>query len=138
MKRKRDEPIDEPTPMPGAGDATVVGAGANLEGDIVSAGSLRIDGNVKGSVDAAGDVFLSSQATVFADIRATNVTVAGRLTGNITAKAKAELSRSGRVDGDVTATSLVVEDGGVLNGRVVMDATAPPGAAEQSGSTGEG
>ena len=40
------------------GEVTIVGAGARLEGNVVSAGSLRIDGQVKGQINADGDVAL--------------------------------------------------------------------------------
>ena len=52
------------------GEVTIVGAGARLEGNVVSAGSLRIDGQVKGQINADGDVTLSPQSQVEADIRA--------------------------------------------------------------------
>jgi cytoskeletal protein CcmA (bactofilin family) len=60
------------------GDVTIVGAGARLEGNVVSAGNLRIDGQVKGQINAEGDVALSPQSQVEADIRAQNVSIAGR------------------------------------------------------------
>src|SRR5947208_12753231 len=81
----------------GAGsEVTVVGQGARIEGTLVSAGSLRIDGQVKGKIKAEGDVTLSPQSTVDADIQAQNVTVAGAFKGNITAQTRAELARGGR------------------------------------------
>src|SRR5205807_4921014 len=58
-------------------EVTVVGKGARLEGTLVSAGSLRIDGQVKGKITADGDVMLSSQSQVEADIQANNATIAG-------------------------------------------------------------
>src|SRR5919206_1367247 len=70
------------------GEVTVVGQGAKLEGTVVSAGSLRIDGQVKGQVNADGDVMLSPQSSVEADIRAQNVTVAGRFKGPILLKGR--------------------------------------------------
>ena len=102
-------------------EVTVVGQGARLEGTIVSAGSLRIDGQVKGKINADGDVVLSSQSQVEADIHATNVSVAGRFKGNIFVKGKAELARGGRVDGNVTSKVLVVQEGGIFCGQSMMD-----------------
>lgn len=110
------------------GEVTIVGQGAKLEGTVVSAGSLRIDGQVKGQINAEGDVLLSPQSQVEADIRAQNVVVAGRFKGSITVKGRAELARGGRVDGDITSKTLVVEDGGIFQGQSIMDqqaATAP-------------
>lgn len=112
-------------------EMTVVGQGARLEGTIVSAGSLRIDGHVKGQVNADGDVIMSPQSQVEADVRADNVTVAGRFKGNILVKGKAELARGGRVDGNITAKALVIQEGAVFCGQSQMD---QQGAASQAAS----
>ncbi len=117
-------------------EVTVVGTGARLEGNVVSAGSLRIDGQVKGQINADGDVVLSPQSQVEADIRSQNVSVAGRFKGNIVVKGKAHLARGGRVDGNITSKTLVVEEGGVFHGQSIMDATAASGSGSQSASSG--
>jgi cytoskeletal protein CcmA (bactofilin family) len=110
------------------GEVTIVGAGARLEGNVVSAGNLRIDGQVKGQINAEGDVALSPQSQVEADIRAQNVSIAGRFKGSILVKGKAHLARGGRIDGDITSKTLVVEEGGIFHGQSIMDG-APPGEA---------
>jgi cytoskeletal protein CcmA (bactofilin family) len=119
------------------GEVTIVGAGARLEGNVVSAGSLRIDGQVKGQISAEGDVALSPQSQVEADIRAQNVSVAGSFKGNLIVKGKAHLARGGRIEGNITSTTLVVEEGGVFHGQSLMDGGAAssshaPAAAKQS------
>ena len=103
------------------GEVTIVGQGAKLEGTVVSAGSLRIDGQVKGQINADGDVMLSPQSQVEADIRAQNVAIAGRFKGSIVVKGRAEIARGGRVDGNVTSKTLVVEDGAIFQGQSIMD-----------------
>lgn len=121
------------------GEVTIVGQGARLEGTVVSAGSLRIDGQVKGQINAEGDVLLSPQSQVEADIRAQNVAVAGRFKGAINVKGRAELARGGRVEGDITSKTLVVEEGGIFQGQSIMDQQAgqpagkpaPPGKASE-------
>jgi cytoskeletal protein CcmA (bactofilin family) len=113
------------------GEVTIVGQGAKLEGTVVSAGSLRIDGQVKGQINAEGDVLLSPQSQVEADIRAQNVVVAGRFKGAINVKGRAELARGGRVDGDITSKTLVVEEGGIFQGQSIMDQTGQSGADQQ-------
>ncbi len=133
MIRRRDE-VEAPTGGPGPGrteasmadngEVTIVGAGARLEGNVVSAGNLRIDGQVKGQINAEGDVALSPQSQVEADIRAQNVSVAGRFRGNIQVKGKAHLARGGRIDGNITSKTLVVEEGGVFHGQSIMDGSS--------------
>ena len=110
------------------GEVTIVGAGARLEGNVVSAGNLRIDGQVKGQINAEGDVALSPQSQVEADIRAQNVSIAGRFKGSINVKGKAHLARGGRIDGDITSKTLVVEEGGIFHGQSIMDGTSGEGA----------
>jgi len=110
-------------------EVTIVGTGARLEGNVVSAGNLRIDGQVKGQINADGDVVLSPQSQVEADIRSQNVSVAGRFKGNILVKGKAHLARGGRIDGNITSKTLVVEEGGIFHGQSNMDAGAGSGSA---------
>lgn len=111
-------------------EVTVIGQGARIEGTLVSAGSLRIDGHVKGKINADGDVVLSSQSQVEADIDAQNATVAGRFKGNIIVKNKAELAKGGRVDGNITSKVLAIAEGATFSGQSFME--------HQGGSTSRG
>jgi cytoskeletal protein CcmA (bactofilin family) len=104
----------------GGSEVTVVGQGARLEGNIMSAGSMRIDGQVKGKVTAEGDVTLSAQSQVEADVHARNVIVAGRFKGNLVAKNRAELAKGGRVEGNITSKTLVVAEGATFSGQSIM------------------
>jgi len=117
----------------GGPEVTVVGKGARIEGNLISAGSLRIDGQIKGKITAEGDVTLSPQSEVEADIKAANVTVGGVFKGNIVAGTKAELARGGRVEGNVTSKVLVVAEGASFTGQSIMDGRQPaqPGASER-------
>ncbi|MEX2459480.1 MAG: polymer-forming cytoskeletal protein [Actinomycetota bacterium] len=138
---EHEEPQDATQPREAAmteqasTEVTIVGQGAKLEGTVVSAGSLRIDGQVKGQINADGDVILSPQSQVEADIRAVNVTVAGRFKGNVFAKQTAELSRGGRVDGNITSKSLIVSEGAVFNGQSTMDSQKPEGGQAASAAS---
>lgn len=116
-----------------ANEVTVIGQGARLEGTIVSAGSLRVDGQVKGKIQADGDVILSPQSSVEADITADNVTVSGRFKGNITVKSTAELARGGRVDGNITSKSLVISEGATFSGQSIMGEAASKAPAPAAG-----
>jgi cytoskeletal protein CcmA (bactofilin family) len=135
--RDRAPPERKDRQMAENGEVTIVGKDARLEGNVVSAGNLRVDGQIKGQINADGDVVLSQQSQVEADIRSQNVSVAGRFKGNILVKGKAHLARGGRIEGNITSKTLVVEEGGVFHGQSIMDAGAGSGsssaqAAQQS------
>jgi cytoskeletal protein CcmA (bactofilin family) len=117
--------------MAESSEVTVIGQAAKLEGTVVSAGSLRIDGQVKGQINADGDCSLSPQSQVEADIRAQNVAVAGRFKGSIMVKGRAEITRGGRVDGNITCKSLVVEEGAIFQGQSVMDQQPAQAGSQQ-------
>jgi cytoskeletal protein CcmA (bactofilin family) len=121
----------------GAGsEVTVVGQGARLEGTLISAGSLRIDGQVKGKITAEGDVSLSPQSRVDADIDATNVTVAGAFKGNIHARQRAELAKGGKVEGDVTSKTLVIAEGAIFSGQSIMGEPSTRAGGPAAASSG--
>lgn len=113
-------------------EVTVIGPGARLEGNLVSAGSLRIEGRVKGQITAEGDVIVAPEAEVNSDIRATNVTVAGNYKGNITASGTLELSSTAHVEGDLSCNSLIVNAGARFTGQANMDEPEASGAEEEA------
>lgn len=105
------------------GELTVIGAGARLEGNLVSVASLRIEGHVKGQVTAEGDVIVAPEAEVDSDIRASNVTIAGSYRGNVTANGTVELAPTAKVDGNISCSSLIVNQGAMFSGQSIMDSS---------------
>lgn len=98
-------------------DLSVVGPGTRIEGTVVATGSLRVDGEVKGTITAHKDVSLSAAGRVEADIQASSITLAGQVKGDLTAKADVSLPAESRLDGNIRAHN--VEVGGAVNGNIV-------------------
>ncbi len=67
-------------------EVSVVGRGARIEGTVVAAGSLRVEGEVRGAITAKGDVLLSPEGRVEANIEARSITLAGQVRGDLTAE----------------------------------------------------
>src|ERR671911_1456995 len=123
---ERDEPGIKETLGP---EMTVVGRGTQLEGTLLSAESIRIDGEAKGTIAARGDVILSSHSHVEADIRAENVVMGGELRGNIRARTRTELAAGGRLVGKIRSKLLVVREGAQFSGQSSVDLDDAPDAA---------
>jgi cytoskeletal protein CcmA (bactofilin family) len=98
-------------------EISVVGRGTRIEGTVVAAGSLRVEGEVKGKITAEQEVSLSAQGRVEANIQATNITLAGQVKGDLTAKADVSLPADSRLDGNIRAHN--VEVGGVVMGDIM-------------------
>ncbi|MGA9162703.1 MAG: polymer-forming cytoskeletal protein [Actinomycetota bacterium] len=111
---------------------TVVGRGTQLEGTLVSAESIRIDGQAKGKIAARGDVILSSDSHVEADIQAQNVVSGGTLKGSITARTRTELAQGGRVEGTIRSKVLVVREGALFSGQASIDLEDAPDETDGS------
>jgi cytoskeletal protein CcmA (bactofilin family) len=98
-------------------EVSVVGRGTRIEGTVVAAGSLRVEGEVKGRITAEREVSLSAQGRVEANIQATNIVLAGQVTGDLTAKGDVSLPADSRLDGNIRAYD--VEVGGVVVGNIL-------------------
>lgn len=98
-------------------DISVVGPGTRIEGTVVAAGSLRVEGEVKGKITAEREVTLTPQGRVEANIEATSIVLGGRVKGNLAAKGDVSLPADSRLDGDIRAHN--VDVGGIVMGNVV-------------------
>jgi cytoskeletal protein CcmA (bactofilin family) len=89
-----------------------------IEGKIVGSGHVRIAGRFKGDVQVDGNVSLESGARLEGHVKASVVSVAGELLGNIENAKRVELLESGVINGDVKAGSLTVAAGSRMRGQV--------------------
>lgn len=104
-------------PVPARAGSTVIAEGITLTGTLKGEGVIQVEGVVIGEFDLTGAVIVSESGLVRGPITADVVRLAGRVEGNIYAREHMKLEPSGSLEGDVTTASLVVEDGGSLNGR---------------------
>lgn len=105
-----------PSAPPRAG-STIIAQGVTFSGTLRGEGVVQVEGVVEGEFNMTGGVIVAESGVVRGPITADVVRVAGRVEGGIHAREHMRLESAGSVDGDVTTASLVVEDGGSLNGR---------------------
>jgi len=115
---RRSGPTSTPTPA-GSG-YSLLDAQLVVTGDLDTAGSLRIDGKLEGTVRRADTVVLGVGASMSGDVHAREVVIGGTITGNVHASERVELQATAVVTGDVHTGSILVQEGGVVNGRVLM------------------
>jgi cytoskeletal protein CcmA (bactofilin family) len=94
--------------------------GVSVEGTLTVTGTFRIDGHMKGNI-------ISEQTVILGE----NAKVEGQIEGNrvvIFAKGRVEIQPKGVVTGEVHSPCMVVDPGGIFDGRCHMlaasDATA--------------
>ena len=115
---------------------SIIGPGMHIEGDIVTDGTVRVEGRIKGTVRAGKAVVLGKEAEVVGDIITQDAVIGGRVTGTVVAESRLELQSTCVVDGSVRARAehLQLEEGARFNGQIEMidgrdnDAAPGPGA----------
>jgi cytoskeletal protein CcmA (bactofilin family) len=111
--RKKSSPI-QPTD-------TLIGSGTEFEGTLKTRAGLRIEGQFKGTIDCQGDIVIGKSGVVRSQVSARNVTIAGKLFGEVTARERLTILAPGELEGNIAAATLVIEDGAKFNGTSRMN-----------------
>jgi len=130
FSRRRSASPAASKPAPAGKGYSLLDTQLSLSGDLETTGSLRIEGKLDGSVLSADSVVIGVGSKIAGDIHAREVIVGGTITGNVHASERVELQATAVVTGDVHTGSILVQEGGVVNGRVLM---GPPGFAGMHG-----
>lgn len=105
-----------PTPL----TSTVIATGLTVTGTLEGEGVIQVEGVVKGEINLNGAVIVTTTGTIEGPVTANVIQVSGAIRGNCVAREHMCLEKTGSLEGDVTTISLIVHDGGRLNGRSNM------------------
>jgi cytoskeletal protein CcmA (bactofilin family) len=98
-----------------------IGKSIAIKGDVSGDEDLVIEGRVEGRIELKNhQLTVGPNGEVKAEVAAKQVTIIGRVSGNVVATERLEIQESGRIDGDVQAPVLVVQEGAIVNGTVTM------------------
>ncbi len=122
-KTKSVKNDEAPTPAPvSVEEKTIIGKNISIEGGIQGKEDLIIEGSVKGSIEL-GEYHLTvgPKGQVEAKIHADNVTISGRLIGNIKARGKVDITKEADFNGEIKAKRVSVEDGAYLKASIELE-----------------
>jgi len=108
-KRKEEEEI-----------RAFLGKGAEFTGKLMFNGSVRIDGDFKGSIFGNGMLVIGEGAEIEAAIRMDSVLVSGEIRGQIDVKKIIRSYSTGKVTGDLNTPVISVEEGAFFEGTCHM------------------
>lgn len=101
-------------------DTTIIGASSNFNGTLNSTGVIRIDGVFGGELNIDGNVIVGESGKINGNIKASRVTIAGTVEGNIYCSGTLELTSSGKLYGDIEVRTINIEDGAIFEGKCTM------------------
>lgn len=115
---------------------SVLGAATRLEGTLHVDESVRIDGKLEGNLEQADGnsrwIIIGPGGEIHGDIRAQNISISGKVIGNIIASESIELIDGCEVRGNITHKSITVEPGASVHGQLIArDETNSEAAAAQ-------
>lgn len=106
--------------------ANLIQSGTVITGDIESNSNIRIDGTLRGTVNAGGKVILGSTGTVEGDIICINADIEGKVNGTIKVKELLSLKTTAIVYGEISTDKLAIEPGARFTGTCKMDSGQLP------------
>ena len=115
------------------GEMANIGKSITIKGDVTGDEDLVIEGRVEGRIELKNQhLTIGPNGNVKAEIDAKQVTIVGRVTGNVSATERVEIRDSGRLDGDLVSPGLVIHEGAEVNGSISMKAPVPSARADTS------
>jgi cytoskeletal protein CcmA (bactofilin family) len=122
IKETDTEPIISPARAVASDEKTVIGKQIFIEGTVRGKEDLLIEGAVKGNIELTGHhLTVGLNGQVEADIQAENVTIKGRVIGNINALAKISITKEADFNGEIHAKSISIEDGAYLKAVIELE-----------------
>jgi cytoskeletal protein CcmA (bactofilin family) len=103
---------------------SLIGAGTQVDGNLRFTGGLRIDGEVKGNIEAAGGassstLVLSEHGRIEGAVTVSHLILNGTIVGAVTVTESLEMQSKARIVGDVDYAVIEMHQGAVIEGRLV-------------------
>ena len=105
---------------------TVIGASVIIGGPILSKHAIKVDGTVNGSVKTKANLFVGPNSAINGDIQGKDITICGRVNGNVVARSRIIITSKAHVAGNMSMEHLVVDEGAFFNGCCSMQADQKP------------
>ena len=109
---------------------SIIASGTTIVGDIETAGTVKIEGRIRGSVRAGSQVLITQGGMVEGDVSAPEAIIGGEVHGTIRVEQRVEIQSSSVVHGDIYTQRILVAEGGVVNGNISMG-ESPEGIPER-------
>lgn len=121
-KKQPEKPNRQPTRGGGEADISIIGPGMRIVGDLITEGTVRIEGVIEGTLRAGKAAVLGPGGEVVGDIITRDAVIGGRVRGTVTAEGRLELQSTSVIEGEIRASAehLKLEEGARFNGQVRM------------------
>ena len=99
--------------------------GTEIVGNVMTPGDIRIDGVLKGNINAQGRIVIGATGFIKGEITCRNVDIWGAFEGKLVVSEALFLKSTGVVTGDIVTAKLIVEPNAIYNGACSMPKNEP-------------
>jgi cytoskeletal protein CcmA (bactofilin family) len=117
---------------------SLIGEHTHFEGTLKCEGAIRLLGAVQGEIQSNGTIYVDEKAHVTARLNGAQVTIAGKVDGQIYCEGRVEIRPTGRVTGEITAGALIVQEGAYFDGNSKMVAPGSKDGSAAAPAAGSG
>ena len=100
---------------------TIIGRGAECNGDFNAEGSVRVDGIINGDVKVTGSLIVGATGSINGDVEAQSAVVGGEIIGDVTVADKTELTSTARLIGNISTVVIVIDENAIFQGSCNMN-----------------
>lgn len=106
-------------------EVSIISTGVTINGDLITPGSIRIDGTINGNVNAGGNITIGVTGKIQGDMTGFNIAIGGNVTGRVQAQGKITLEEKSTLIGNLQAKVLAIETGAFFRGNSEMEKPEP-------------
>ena len=108
----------------GTGDVqmpNIIANGTSIVGDINSEGDFRIEGKIKGTINAKGRIVVGESGNVEGEIVCSNADIFGVVVGKLTVTDLTRFKATASFTGDIITKKISIEPGAAFSGTCKME-----------------
>ncbi|MCG8461217.1 MAG: polymer-forming cytoskeletal protein [Holophagales bacterium] len=102
------------------GDATLIGKGIKITGQITGKASIEVHGTLEGTAGTEGIFRVREGGKVQGEVAAREVIIDGAVDGQISAEDKIALHATSKVSGDIKSKTVSIAEGAHFEGTIQM------------------
>jgi cytoskeletal protein CcmA (bactofilin family) len=115
--------LKSPTKPPAAMEdiSAFLGKETCFQGKMTFQGMFRLEGKFEGEIFESGTLIVGESAVVKGKIEVQSMIISGHVEGDLCAKARVEIHPAGKFYGNLMTPTLIIQEGGLLEGYCRMD-----------------
>lgn len=120
QNEKRSEPMNKAAEPVNSGKINSIMEGTSIEGEVRSDSNIRIDGKVKGTINARGRVIVGQSGMIKGEVICQSSDIEGTVVGKVNCQDLLSLKATAKLQGDINTKKLAIEPGAVFTGNCSM------------------